>query len=373
MSQTTLKRLPVVFLPLIFALLPHARGWNETVHLDSPALVGNKIGNPTRRRVFIYLPPGYERDSDRYYPTLYVLHGWGGDDKIGQTVSDIADKLILDGDIKPMILAAPDTKGKTYIGTFYTNSSLNGRWEDFITQDLVQFVERNYRAVRRSRSRGIMGVSMGGYGAIKLALKHPDIFSVVYGNVPALLRFSEPDPVGFPMWAWQQIVGLQSVEEMLAIGGAAVMMMSSGAALAANLSNPPFFFDVPYQLVGGQLEKVDRVFDRIVAETPLAMLDNYEKQVRQLKGIAFDAATQDVFIDILPSCKEFSQALDNLKIDHTFEVFTGGHTDRFADRCQTTILPFFSDLLLFGQEFSITQIAAKAKLAVTWGQIKSAN
>ena len=114
MSQTTLKRLPVVFLPLIFALLPHARGWNETVHLDSPALAGNKIGNPTRRRVFIYLPPGYERDSDRYYPTLYVLHGWGGDDKIGQTVSDIADKLILDGEIKPMILAAPDTKGKTY-------------------------------------------------------------------------------------------------------------------------------------------------------------------------------------------------------------------------------------------------------------------
>ena len=110
-----------------------------------------------------------------------------------------------------MILAAPDTKGKTYIGTFYTNSSLNGRWEDFITQDLVQFVERNYRAVRRSRSRGIMGVSMGGYGAIKLALKHPDLFSVVYGNVPALLRFAEPDPVGFPMWAWQQIVGLQSV------------------------------------------------------------------------------------------------------------------------------------------------------------------
>ena len=112
---------------------------------------------------------------------------------------------------------------------------------------------------------------------------------MVYGNVPALLRFAEPDPVGFPMWAWQQIVGLQSVEEMLAIGGAAVMMMSSGAALAANLSNPPFFFDVPYQLVGGQLEKVDRVFDRIVAETPLTMLDNYEKQVRQLKGIAFDA------------------------------------------------------------------------------------
>jgi S-formylglutathione hydrolase FrmB len=116
-------------------------------------------------------------------------------------VSDIVDKLILNGEIKPMILAAPDTKGKTYIGTFYTNSSLNGRWEDFITQDLVQFVERNYRAVRQSRSRGIMGVSMGGYGAIKLALKHPDIFSVVYGNVPALLRFTEPDPVGFPMWA----------------------------------------------------------------------------------------------------------------------------------------------------------------------------
>jgi len=71
------------------------------------------------------------------------------------------------------------------------------------------------------------------------------------------------------------------------------------------------------------------------------MLADYEKQVRQLKGIAFDAATQDVFVDILPSCKEFSQALDNLKIDHTFEVFAGEHADRFADRCQTVILPFF--------------------------------
>ena len=73
----------------------------------------------------------------------------------------------------------PDASNR-YGGSFFTNSVTTGNWEDFIVRDLVAFVDGRYRTLRRPASRAIAGHSMGGYAAIKLAMKHPDVFGSVY-------------------------------------------------------------------------------------------------------------------------------------------------------------------------------------------------
>ena len=79
-----------------------------------------------------------------------------------------------------MIIVLPSTYNK-YAGSWYTNSTLTGNWKDFITLDLVDYIDNNYRTIASVGSRGIAGHSMGGYGALKLAMSHPDIYSAVFG------------------------------------------------------------------------------------------------------------------------------------------------------------------------------------------------
>ena len=81
---------------------------------------------------------------------------------------------------QPLIIVTPNAYNK-YRGKFYTNSYLTGNWEDFITQELVDYIDTNYRTIQSAESRGIAGYSMGGYGALKLAMKHPDIYGATFG------------------------------------------------------------------------------------------------------------------------------------------------------------------------------------------------
>ena len=156
----------------------------------SPSLEGNLLGDSPKPRVMIYLPPGYDENTDTRYPVIYLLHGYIGDHLLwrgggyfmgvgGINIEEIANTLIGEGTIRPMIIVMPNAKN-TYLGSFYTNSSVSGNWEDFMTQDLVAYVDSTYRTLPQAASRGIAGHSMGGYGSIKLAMKHPDIYSAVY-------------------------------------------------------------------------------------------------------------------------------------------------------------------------------------------------
>lgn len=153
---------------------------SKTVH--SQALEDNLLGDSPDRSVIIYLPQGYEENPDKRYPVIYLLHGYSDDPFIWtktRNISNICDTLIEQGAIQHMIIVMPNAKNK-YLGSWYTNSSVAGNWEDFITQDLVAYVDSTYRTIPLSASRGIAGHSMGGYGAMKLAMKHPDIYGAAY-------------------------------------------------------------------------------------------------------------------------------------------------------------------------------------------------
>ena len=98
------------------------------------------------------------------------------------------DKAIAGG-LKPMIVVMPDARTRAG-GSFYVNSSADGRWEDFITHDLVQSIDSRFRTLPGDRRhRAIAGHSMGGYGALYLAFRHPDVFGSVYALSPCCLEF----------------------------------------------------------------------------------------------------------------------------------------------------------------------------------------
>ena len=132
--------------------------------VHSPALEGNLLGDSADRNVIVYLPPSYDTSSTQRYPVVCLLHGYTGNPGgMVQFLSlkTVMDTLVAEGKVQEMIFVMPDAHNK-YLGSWYVNSATTGNWEDFITQELVEYIDSNYRTLPRAASRGIAGISMGG-------------------------------------------------------------------------------------------------------------------------------------------------------------------------------------------------------------------
>ena len=125
------------------------------VKITAPSLKGNLLGDPVEQSVSIYLPPGYDTLPSKRYPTLYLLHGFGGDNKTWSgegafrfNIPPLLDAMMGNGRIREMIVVAPNAKN-AYGGSFYTNSAVTGNWEDYIYRDLIGYIDANYRTLAR--------------------------------------------------------------------------------------------------------------------------------------------------------------------------------------------------------------------------------
>lgn len=136
-------------------------------------------------------------------------------------LATLMDGLIATGTSKEMIVVVPNGRN-AYFGSFYTNSPVTGGWEDFVARELVRWVDGNFRTVAAAESRGIAGHSMGGYGAIMLGMKHPDVFGAFYALSPCCVGL-EGD-LGPENQAWvaaaqvrtRNLVGLRCARRVLA-------------------------------------------------------------------------------------------------------------------------------------------------------------
>ncbi len=160
---------------LCFVVLYTALIAQESKVFDNLSLK-SKILNMDRKFA-VYLPAGYET-SVRSYPVLYLLHG-GGDDQTGWVqfgeIQHIADKAIAEGTATAMIIIMPDASAMRR--GFYNNATNTWRYEDFFFQELMPFVEKNYRIKSEKRYRAVAGLSNGGEATFIYALHHPELFS----------------------------------------------------------------------------------------------------------------------------------------------------------------------------------------------------
>ena len=211
----------------------------------SRALENNLLKDPADQQVAVYLPPGYETSPrSKRFPVIYFLHGYSGENQVlerGRQFEDLMNKLIASGAAREMIVVVPNGRN-AYYGSFYTNSSVGGNWEDFISRDLVSYIDRNYRTIPQAASRGITGHSMGGYGSIVLGMKHPDVFGAVY-SLSACCTAMLAD-LGPSNTAWRQALNFKSKDDFRTDSFNnvyAIALTAMAAAFSPNPKQPQLF------------------------------------------------------------------------------------------------------------------------------------
>lgn len=356
------------------------KGVVERVKVHGKSLEGNLAGDSPDRDVFIYLPPSYATSPNQRYPVVYMLHGYGLTAERWMPftrMADAADRNIASGAMKEMILVNPDAFTK-YSGSMYSTSPTIGDWETFISEDLVHWVDSRYRTIPDRLSRGLGGHSMGGYGTIRIGMKRPDVFSSLYimsacclmnnpgarggnrgngargaeapaaGNTAAASQTppaanTAPATANAPAAAGQGAQGGrgQGQAGRGGRGGRGLNTQSAqAAAWASNPNKPPDYFDLP--VVDGQVQQ--EIVAKYLANSPLAMIDQYLTSLKKYTAIMIEVGTQD---SLAGSNRQLDQSLTTFQIRHTFETYDGDHTNRVPQRIEQKVLPFFSTTMSF--------------------------
>ena len=314
----------------------------DRIKIHGKSLEGNLAGDTPDRDVCVYLPPSYGTSGNRRYPVIYLLHGftdstdnWFGTKPYFINVPRVADKALASGGSREMIIVMPNAFTR-YQGSMYSNSVTTGDWETFVATELVSYVDAHYRTLATRKSRGLSGHSMGGYGTIRIGMKHPEVFSSIYVLSPCCMAPATQVSPG-----WIKAEKIQSPDEIEQADFATKAALASAAAWSPNPNHPPLFLDLPSR--NGEFRP--GIANKWAANAPLAMIDQYIDRLRQLHAIAVDAGAQDA--GIAETVKALDQVLTNYKIAHAFEIYEGTHSSKIAERVETKVLPFFSLNLAF--------------------------
>jgi len=315
----------------------------QRVKVHGASLDGNLMGESSSPEVSIYLPPSYMKERSRRYPVVYLLHGYTGTDlgyfgDTGRQLHRIAERVYASGAAKEMILVMPNGMN-AYGGSMYSNSVTTGNWEGYVAEDLVAYIDQNYRTIPSRDARGLAGHSMGGYGTVRIGMKRPDVFAAMYALSSCCLNEGNvrPGRSGQPSAA----EAITSVEEARGNRGAQGTL-ARAAAWAPNPSKPPLFLDLPTKNGDVQPE----VAVKWAANSPVAMLDQYVPSLKKYKAIAMDVGLQD---NLITSNRVLDEALSRFGVMHTFETYEGDHNNRIPQRLEEKVLPFFSNVLAFDQ------------------------
>jgi enterochelin esterase-like enzyme len=311
----------------------------ERVRIHGAALEGNLEGDAVDRDAIVFLPPSYAQEKSRRYPVVYALHGysigaeqWTGEIHVPQTIEGAFAQ-----GAREMIVVLPDSK-TVHNGSMYSSSVTTGDFERYVSDDVVAFVDAHYRTLASRASRGLVGHSMGGYGATRIGLKHADVFGSLYVMSPCCLAPRGTGPAGVDLE--KAVAGMKAPADSASLGFFPRAQLATAAAWSPDPKNPPLFLDLPTRDGVPQPD----VLARWTANSPLAFLDQYVPGLRRYHGIAIDVGDQD---GLRADTVKLHEALEKYGIAHTFEVYSGTHTSRVADRFQNHVLEFFSQNLCF--------------------------
>jgi S-formylglutathione hydrolase FrmB len=252
------------------------------------------------------------------------------------------DKLIAAGTVKPMIVVAPNGSNK-YHGAFYANSSTTGNWDDYIVKDVVGYVDSHYRTLASAEHRGLAGHSMGGYGALTLGFRHPDVFGSIYAMSPCCTDLVAD--LGPSQWAWREAADLKSPDDVPAALKNGRFLTAAEASMSAALAPDPnskIFGDLPFVVANGDLKTDPVAYARIAGNMPANMVVPLVTKIALLKGIFIEYGAQENFSHIVIGARETADRLSQTGISNTLEVFQGDHGNHLMDRITDRMLPWMS-------------------------------
>jgi S-formylglutathione hydrolase FrmB len=304
----------------------------------SRVLEGNPLGDPIARELYVYLPPGYDPAATRRWPTLLAIVGYAGtggnlfnSDPLGEPLQDKLDRLIGSGACPPVIVVAPDCFTRVG-GNQYINSAGTGRYEDYLVDEIIPFVDAHYRTLP-SGQWGVFGKSSGGYGSIVLGMRRPDVFCAIadhsgdanfelcyLGEFPAALDAFR-DAGGPAAWLdrfWADPNRRRSkyFKPLTALGMAAHYSPNPDAPAAHAR------IDWPFDLETGVFRPA--VWDRWRAWDPVHMLDAHADNLRKLRAIYLDCGSRDEYA-LHWGTRRLAQQLAGHGIAARHEEFDDGH------------------------------------------------
>jgi hypothetical protein len=337
-------------LALAPAILAAADGGRVVVReLRGQSLAHSLIGTDPLRKLAVYLPPGYESSTQRY-PVIYYLPNplaRFNEQFYQESVRELLDQAIASSEIGKTIFVAVDLA--TPFGcSWYVNSPVTGNWEDFMVRELVPYVDANFQTLSSRDSRGILGDFMGGYGAIRFGMTHPEVFGTVYALHPVgtgsglFTMYSRPD--------WKKMAAIKSADE-LPKDIAANIFLSIFQASVPDVNKPPLYIDLQAHTIGDALEIDSAVTERLRNNFLLeTMIGKYADNLKSLRGLRFDWARNDGNQDHVYANQAFTHKLNEFGIPHEAEEYNGvWGTGNWGPegRVHTEALPFFARHLVF--------------------------
>lgn len=369
-----ITKIVVLFLLLVsFIFAQKKEGKLVDVTIPAPSLKNSLIYESPNQNAFVYLPPSYE-NSSKQYPVVYFLPGFSSpvksfndlQERKDRHIKSIMDDLINLGQINEMIIVVPN--GMNALGgAFYINSPVMGNWEDYIIYDVVNYVDKKYRTLKNPESRGIAGHSMGGSGALNLAMLHPEIFSVVYGLAPGLFDRNGLKDMTNLSSEVENRKTFNIIDECKIAKGkekeALVVLVLRKFAVEANYLYGDFFglsyamafasapgkgfpfCDFLYEDQNGKLIFNEKSIEKF--ENGFGNLENkivrYKENLKKLKGIYIDYPDKDDLEWIPRGSKYFSELLNKYGISNTLLEHKGNHNgENIGQQIRNSVIPVFS-------------------------------
>jgi S-formylglutathione hydrolase FrmB len=336
LSPTLAAQVQTILPPLVPGAKPVTE---EHIKIHGTALEGNLEGDAVDRDVIVFLPPSYNQQKHRRYPVIYALHGfsigaeqWTQEIHVPQTI----EGAFADG-AKEMIVVLPDSKTE-HGGSMYSSSVTTGDFETFISHDVVAYIDAHYRTIPDRMSRGLVGHSMGGYGAARIGMRHPDVFGSLYIMSPCCLSARAAGPSNPELE--KTLEAVKTPEDSAKLPFFARAQLASAADWSPDPKNPPLYLDLPMKDGVPQPD----VLAKWAANAPLAFVDQYIGNLKQYRAIAMDVGDQD---PLRVDAGKLHDVFDNYGIANSFEIFPGTHTSAVADRFQNHVMMFFSQHLCF--------------------------
>lgn len=305
--------------------------------LTSSLLADNPLGDPALRPLWVYLPPGYDDDPARRYPSVYVIQGytghltmWRNREPFRQPFVETADQVFADG-APPCIVVYVDA-WTSYGGSQFVDSPGTGRYHSYLCDEVVPWVDGRYRTIAQPKSRAIAGKSSGGFGAMITPMLRPDLFSSLathsgdalyefcylteFAQVVRALR-----PYDGDIQAWwrefQERPGLMRDSDP-----AVITALGVAACFSAADDGAP---ELPFDPVTGVIR--DQVWQRWLDWDPVRMVARYADACRSLSAVWIDCGTRDdYYLDV--GAQAYRAALIEVGLDDAriaFELYDGTH------------------------------------------------
>ncbi|NTW69115.1 MAG: esterase family protein [Chlorobiaceae bacterium] len=320
----------------------YVAGYPRVIEVTIPGttLTGNPLGDPAERRIPVYLPPSY--DEKKRFPVIYLLAGFASTGQSflnysfgRQTVPEMAESLITSRNMAECIIVMVDCMTR-YGGSQYVNSAATGQYETYLVDEVVACIDRSLCTLAKREHRAVAGKSSGGFGALRLAMTHPETFSAAAchsgdmgfelcykPNFPAAARVLEQYGGSIPDFLASYEGALKKPQREFAL----LDIVGMAAAYSPDASKQaPGNVRLPFN--PHTCEPIEAVWQEWLSFDPVEMIDQkeYREALHSLSTLFLDCGTLDEY-NLQFGHRIFSAKAGKYAIKHHYEEFMDSHSN----------------------------------------------